>query len=100
MNRRIWMVFAVGFAVVASAAAQQSLKDTFKDCFLVGAAINQTEFSEQDERGAGIIKAQFDSISPENALKWQSLHPQPGVYDFAAADQYIAFGEKYHLATI
>lgn len=93
---------AVLFVVSAAVAAAQepALKDAYKDAFLVGAAINRAQFSEQDTGAVDIIASQFNSITPENALKWQSVHPRPGVYDFSGADQYVAFGEKYHMAVI
>ena len=81
-------------------AASTSLKDTFKDDFLVGVAINQNQFSQRDVRGVPIIIKQFNSITPENVLKWESVHPQPGKYDFDGPDRYVAFGEKYHMFII
>ncbi len=41
-----------------------------------------------------IVKAQFNTISPENVLKWESVHPRPDGYAFDAPDRYVAFGEK------
>lgn len=70
------------------------LKDAFKDLFRIGAALNQAQFEEQDPRAAGIITAQFNTISPEDALKWESIHPKPDAYNFDPADHYLAFGEK------
>ena len=32
---------------------------------------------------------QFNTITPENVLKWENVHPRPGVYDFAPADRYV-----------
>lgn len=84
----------------SQSAASKSLKDTFKDDFLVGAAINRNQFSERDARGVPIIIRQFNSITPENVLKWESVHPQPGKYDFDGPDRYVAFGEKYHMFII
>jgi endo-1,4-beta-xylanase len=71
-----------------------TLKDAFAGSFLVGAALNEAQFTEQDQRGAAIVKAQFNTITPENVLKWQSVHPRRGEYDFAAPDKYVAFGER------
>ena len=71
-----------------------TLKDAFKGDFLIGAAINRSQFCETDQRGVPIIKAQFNSISPENILKWESVHPRPGQYDFTGADRYVEFGES------
>lgn len=85
----------VGLAVAAP--AQTTLKDAYKNIFRIGAAINQAQFDEQDTRGVPIITAQFNSISPENVLKWQLIHPQPNTYNFTQADHYVAFGEKNHM---
>jgi endo-1,4-beta-xylanase len=80
-----------------AATAPTTLKGAFANDFLVGAAVNESEYEGTDPRAAEIVKEQFDSISPENCLKWGSVHPQPGRYDFTAADQYVAFGEQNHM---
>ncbi|PYS66863.1 MAG: 1,4-beta-xylanase [Acidobacteria bacterium] len=76
-------------------AQNASLKDVFKSDFLIGAALNRRQFSEEDLRALPIIKSHFNSITPENQLKWINVHPRPDAYDFAGADRYVAFGEKY-----
>ncbi len=81
----------------AAAQAPPSLKDAFKGDFVVGAAMNEAQISGQDMRGDALIEAQFNSISPENALKWAIIHPQPDKYDFDLADKYVAFGQKHHM---
>jgi len=80
--------------------AQTTLKEAFKNDFLVGVAINQNQFNNADQRGDPIIKAQFNAISPENILKWQSVQPTPDGYDFTEADQYVEFGESNHMTTV
>jgi endo-1,4-beta-xylanase len=86
--------------VLSSRQERPALKDAFKDSFLIGAALNRNQFYESDQVGVSIIKAHFNSITPENVLKWESVHPQPGKYDFDAPDRYVAFGEKYHMFII
>lgn len=44
-------------ASLGNVIAQTSLKDAYKDAFLIGAAVNQRQFTGVDTRGAGIIKA-------------------------------------------
>jgi endo-1,4-beta-xylanase len=63
----------------------------------VGAALNPTQFTEEDARGAALVMAQFDSITPENVLKWERVHPEPGSYSFELPDRYVSFGEKNHM---
>ena len=84
--------------LVSSAGAQ--LKDAFKDSFRIGAALNQAQFDERDTRGAALVKAQFNTISPENVLKWESIHPKPDTFSFEEPDRYVAFGEKTHMFII
>jgi endo-1,4-beta-xylanase len=74
-----------------------ALRAAFDGAFLVGAALNSAQFSERDTLGVSLVKAQFNTITPENALKWASLHRSPGVYDFSLADQYVAFGERHSM---
>jgi len=80
--------------------AQTTLKDAYKDAFLIGAAINQSQFSGTDARGIPIIKAQFNSITPENVLKWEVVHPRTNEYNFEPADRYVEFGEKNGMTII
>uniref|UniRef100_Q024A6 Beta-xylanase n=1 Tax=Solibacter usitatus (strain Ellin6076) TaxID=234267 RepID=Q024A6_SOLUE len=88
-----FIVFSILLAALP-ANAQPTLKDAFQGIFRIGAAVNQSQFSEQDPRALPIIKAQFNTISPENVLKWESVHPRPDGYAFDAPDRYVAFGEK------
>jgi endo-1,4-beta-xylanase len=83
--------------LAAALHAQTTLKDAYKNIFRIGAAINQTQFNEQDARGGPIVSAQFNTISPENVLKWESVHPRLDGYNFEQADRYVAFGEKNHM---
>jgi endo-1,4-beta-xylanase len=75
-------------------SAQPTLKLAFKNDFLIGAALNEAEFTGQNTNAVALIETQFDTISPENVLKWESIHPRPGRYNFGPADQYVEFGQK------
>jgi endo-1,4-beta-xylanase len=99
---RFSCIVCVTLALVMSSNAQNqpSLKDAYKGCFMVGAALNAGEFTGQNQPADAIIKEQFNAVSPENVLKWESLHPQSGVYDFALADKYVEFGEQNHMFII
>lgn len=90
---------ALALLAVALAPGQTrlTLKDAYRGWFRIGVALNAEQFEERDLRGDPIVETQFNSISPENALKWQSVHPSPGAYNFAPSDHYVAFGEKYKM---
>src|SRR5262245_49529204 len=86
------MVVALAASTGAQAPSPLTLKDAFAGSFRIGAALNSNQFTETDTKGAALVKAQFNSITPENVLKWESVHPQPDKYDFALPDRYVAFG--------
>jgi endo-1,4-beta-xylanase len=80
-----------------------TLKDAFKEHFLVGTAVNRSmvtggagfrQSAEQSAKDIALVKEQFNQISPENDLKWQLIHPREGAngYDFNAADGFVNFG--------
>ena len=78
-------------ALMTCAEQAQTLKTAFKDDFLIGAALNPDQFCESNQVEAAIVKAQFNSITPENVMKWESIHPQSGEYDFNLADRFVEF---------
>lgn len=93
-------VVSLALTVYSTAQNQTTLKDAYKGCFMVGAALNPVQFNSQDQVEDAIIKRQFNTISPENVLKWERVHPQPGTYDFAPADKYVEFGQQNHMFVI
>src|SRR5687767_3835973 len=72
-----------------------TLKEAFADDFMIGAALNSRQFFEEDARGAEIVRTHFNSITPENVLKWALVHPEPARYNFTAPDRMVEFGEKH-----
>jgi len=95
----ITALLAATIAAGAQTAAQPptTLKDAYKGAFYVGVAINTPQITGKDAAGDDVIVAQFNSVTPENALKWENILSKPGVYDFTLADKYVAFGEKHHM---
>jgi len=71
-----------------------ALKDVFKADFLIGGALNRSLVTGRDPNAAAIAEKHFSTITAENDLKWQRVHPQPDQYNWEPADSYVAFGEK------
>jgi endo-1,4-beta-xylanase len=99
-KNRIVVLFAalIGF-IAAELYAQKdiSLKDVFKDDFLIGTALNESQFSGKDSISDPIVKKHFNTITPENVLKWGPIHPQKDKYNFEPSDQFVEFGEKNNM---
>lgn len=87
----------MSLTATAQAPAPATLKDTFRGAFVIGAAINVDQITGKDTRGDDLITGQFNSISPENVMKWAVIHPRPDGYDFTLADKYVEFGIKNHM---
>ncbi len=111
---RIGLAAVVLFTAGATArsADKPTLKDTFKDYFLVGVAINRTIATSSDVRAdnvnrnmeqvnkdAALVVEQYNQISPENDLKWQLIQPREGAdgYNFGPADAYVDFGVRHNM---
>ena len=100
------VVAAAGFGVgcgrpgAPPSPAPTTLKDAFAGAFLVGAAINGRQINGADVSGDALIARHFNSISPENALKWESIEPRPGQFAFDVADRYVALGERDGMTVI
>jgi endo-1,4-beta-xylanase len=50
----------------------------------------------RDKRYRDTFLREFDALTPENEMKMQSLQPRRGVFDFAAADELVAFAKEHH----
>jgi endo-1,4-beta-xylanase len=92
----------LGVCALASAGpvGHDTLKDAYAHSFPVGTAVNVSEISGQDKADEGLIVGQFNSISPENVLKWDSVHPTEAGYDFTLADRYVAFGIEHRMLIV
>src|SRR5690606_32191618 len=75
----------------------QDLKEAYKDAFLIGSALNVEVSSGVDSVSRKIILQQFNSITPENVMKAEVINPEPGVYNFKDADDFVEFGQKNNM---
>lgn len=79
------------FAIAFLTGCASTLRDTASaHQLLIGsAAAKQPLLSDSEYRK--ILSSEFSMMTPENALKFDSLHPEPKVFNFAAADEMIEF---------
>jgi len=76
------------------ASSGKTLKDTYKNAFLIGVAVTPAITSGADKTSQDIVIKHFNSITVENVMKAALINPQPGVYNWGPADDYVAFGER------
>ena len=84
---------AVSAALLSSdnLLAQKTLKDAYKDFFPIGVAVAPRSLSGPD---ADLIISQFNSLTPENAMKMGPIHPEPNRYAWQDPDAIVAFAQK------
>ena len=57
-----------------------TMKDAFKDDFLIGAAINVPLLKGEDPKADSIVALHYNSIVPENCMKSMEIHPEKDRY--------------------
>jgi endo-1,4-beta-xylanase len=102
MNRRRLLTSAIGLPLASllrdgrgaqaqePAGANRSLRESVGRAGLViGAAVFPAGLD--DERYARVLSHEFNALTPENALKWGPVHPEPKRWNLAPADRLVEF---------
>ena len=71
---------------VAQPSKDESLIPHFANCFAVGAAIPGTELNQAERQ---LLFRNFGTVTPENCMKPEPLHPAEDRFDFAKADALV-----------
>ena len=77
--------------------AADTLKDAYRDICLMGTALNDRQIMGGDSLSMDLVEKQFNSITAENAMKWEKIHPEKDQYSFKIADAFVGFGEKHDM---
>ena len=88
------MAFAALLSMTGMSLCAQGLKDTYKNYFDVGVAINSRNLSEDQQK---IILDNFCSVTAENEMKPGELHPREGVWTWERADAIADFCRKNNI---
>ncbi|WP_436524588.1 endo-1,4-beta-xylanase [Actinoplanes sp. HUAS TT8] len=100
---RIAAFLAVSLAVAGSAPASAHPSPVRDDGSLraaahgsgvrIGTAVDMAALAA-DAPYKTAVAHEFDTVTPENVMKWEAVEPQPGVYNWAPADQLVDFARK------
>ncbi|HOX84154.1 MAG TPA: endo-1,4-beta-xylanase [Chryseolinea sp.] len=86
------LFFALCIALSAqSQTNDKGLKDYYKDYFTIGVAVSPQALKTDE---AKLILQQFNSLTPENAMKMGPIHPKENEYFWAGADSITAFAQR------
>ena len=85
---------AIGLGSGAGGVPEQSLRDAAQASgLLAGTAVRPAALSEPAY--ASTLAREFNMLEPEDALKWEVVHPEPQSYDFSQADQIVDFATRH-----
>tara|TARA_B100002052_G_scaffold282480_1_gene292527 strand:- start:414 stop:1541 length:1128 start_codon:yes stop_codon:yes gene_type:complete len=71
-----------------------SLKKVFDSKFKVGVAINKNQIKQKKSKEVDLIKNQFSSLTAENVMKWEEIHPKKNKYNFKISDLIVSMAQE------
>jgi len=85
--------FCQGFG---AAVPEQSLRDAARGSgVLIGTAVRPAQL--WDLAYASTLAREFSMVEPEDALKWEVVHPERESFDFSQADQIVDFARRHDM---
>jgi len=60
----------------------------------IGTAVNMDKLNV-DATYTGIVGNQFSTVTPENVMKWDTIEPSQGTFNYGPADQLVAFAAQH-----
>jgi len=73
---------------------RQSLREAaLSSGLLIGSAVGTAQLSEAAY--ASTLGRESNMLEPEDALKWEVVHPEPQSFDFSQADQIVDFAFRH-----
>jgi len=85
------LFFSGYFSVQAQQSTSKGLKDYFKDYFTIGVAVSPRALKTDESQ---LIVKEFNSMTPENAMKMGPIHPFENQYNWAGGDSIAAFAKR------
>lgn len=71
--------------------ADKGLKDYYKNYFPIGVAVGPQSIKGDD---SALIVKEFNSVTPENAMKMGPIHPREDMYYWKDADAIVDFAQR------
>src|SRR5690606_6140549 len=97
---RTALLAALALACGHASAAPGTLREAYRDDFLLGTAVNDAIVSGEDAAQQALAVRHFNAITLENSMKAEVLHPEPGRWDFERADAFVEFGRRHGMFVV
>jgi endo-1,4-beta-xylanase len=97
----LWLTGILPFTSIAQSGSpantttgEKGLKDYYSTYFPIGIAVSPRALKIDE---AALILSQFNSLTPENAMKMGPIHPTEKQYNWAGGDSIAAFAKRHQL---
>ena len=102
---RLIVTLLIGFTIISScsstrnahhstAVSNKGLKDYYQSYFPIGVAVSPHALISDE---SGLIKLNFNSLTPENDMKMETIHPKELVYNWKTADAIVAYAQQNNM---
>jgi len=90
------LAWIASLMLVAVPASSQTLRESAeRSGLLVGAAARPGQLSEP--LYAATLAREFNMVEPEDAMKWEVVHPAPETFDFSQGDRIVTFAISHQM---
>ena len=95
-----WRALALAAAVVCQGFGTGTHKQSLREAatgsaMLIGSAVRPSQLSEAAY--ASTLAREFNMVEPEDALKWEVVHPERESFDFFQADRIVDFATRHNM---
>ena len=102
MKKSIFSLFVIAVFMLNNqqslfAQGKNSLRQSFKNYFLIGTAISAQQIQGLDSKVGTLITNEFNAVTPENIMKSEVIHPGWEVYNFSLADKMVEYAQAHQL---
>lgn len=97
----VFILFTAWVASASAAPALESMAGTLRGSaqmrgVQIGASVDEDALRDDAEYAATLAR-EFNSLTPENSMKFDALHPAPFHYEFAGGDAVVDFAEQHNM---
>lgn len=80
--------------------ATPSLHEAFEGLFLIGGTLSDSMLENPSDPGYKVVAKHFNSLSPENCMKWGRMNPTPTETHYELVDSFVRYGSQNQQALV
>jgi len=86
------------FSCTPSHESEKGLKEYYNENYLIGTALYPEDFGDPESNS--LVMQEFNSITPENDMKWERIHPTWEEYTFDRADKIVEYTQTNNIKLV